>query len=204
MFTRTFFTNSQSSNPTNDFFKFGVEKLLRSNYQEAIQDFSVAIKQNIKVSAAYSNRCLAYLQLEDYQNAIADCNEALNFTPNNVEAYLNRGLAHHTQGEYQAAILKLQPTNAHAYFHRGIAYHRLGHEQASLLMYFANLISIGDIKIVWKNLKRSHVCCRGIKPEFDSSMQYEQTKRVLVKLSMNQAIALIHTYFPVCYWRMAA
>lgn len=123
--------SSPTFNPqitTDDFFQLGVEKLLHSNYREAIQNFSKTIEQNNKIGAAYSNRCLAYLQLKEYQNAIADCNEALNFTPKNVEAYLNRGLAHYKQGEYQAAIadnnqvIALNPHDFRAYYNRGMVY----------------------------------------------------------------------------------
>ncbi|MEH1964875.1 tetratricopeptide repeat protein, partial [Nostoc sp.] len=77
-----------------ELFKLGIEKMQHGSYPEAIQDFTEVIKLKNDFSSAYSNRCLAYLQLGDYQNAIVDCNQALKFTPNNVEAHLNRGLAY--------------------------------------------------------------------------------------------------------------
>jgi tetratricopeptide (TPR) repeat protein len=62
----------------------------------------VQLRENF--SSAYSDRCLADLQIQEYHQAIADCTQAINLTPNNPEADLNRGLAHYRQGNYTAAI----------------------------------------------------------------------------------------------------
>lgn len=110
-----------------DFFKLGIEKMLYGNYQGAIQEFQLAIQQKQDFAAAYSNRCLAYLNIQDYENAIADCTQAINFSPQNAEAYLNRGVAEYRLGYYEAAIaddeqaIALKPTDFRAYYNRGIA-----------------------------------------------------------------------------------
>ncbi len=110
-----------------EFLKLGVEKLQMGNYSGAISRFSQAIEINPEYSAAYSNRCLAFLNLQQYQNAVSDCNQAINLAPNNVEAYLNRGIAYYRQNNYPDAIadnnrvIALKPHDFRAYYNRGVA-----------------------------------------------------------------------------------
>ncbi|MCW5312765.1 tetratricopeptide repeat protein [Nostoc sp. KVJ3] len=110
-----------------DFLKLGVDKMGHGNYQEAIENFNQAIEVEKDLAVAYSDRCLAYLQLQDYHQAIADCTQAINFAPNDFEAYLNRGVAFYRQGDYPAAIvdhnraIALKPYDFRAYYNRGLA-----------------------------------------------------------------------------------
>jgi tetratricopeptide (TPR) repeat protein len=121
-----------------DFFKLGLQNILQGNYQQAIQDMTQAIQLKSNFAAAYSNRCLAELQIKEYQNAIADCNNAIHFAPNNVEAYLNRGLAYYRQGNYQNAIaddnqaIALKPHDFRAYYNRGVASAMLGNYRQAI------------------------------------------------------------------------
>ncbi|MHC5932723.1 tetratricopeptide repeat protein [Nostoc sp.] len=136
--------------PEDNLFKLGIEKMQHGSYPEAIQDFTEAIKLKNDFAPAYSNRCLAYLQLADYQNAIANCNQALKFMPNNVEAYLNRGLAYYRQGDYQAAItdnnqfILLKPNDFRAYYNRGLAHAMLGNHQQAISDYNLALTNISQ------------------------------------------------------------
>ncbi|MBO3457429.1 tetratricopeptide repeat protein [Aetokthonos hydrillicola Thurmond2011] len=140
-------------------FKSGVEKMVTGNYQGAIPDLTQAIANNSDVGAAYSNRCLAYLQIQDYQNAIAqrsgetpiaDCNQALKKAPNNAEAYLNRGLAYYRQGDYSSAIadynqaLSLKVYDFRAYYNRGLANAMLGNYQQAIADYNLALSQISQ------------------------------------------------------------
>ncbi|MGC1393328.1 MAG: tetratricopeptide repeat protein, partial [Coleofasciculaceae cyanobacterium] len=87
-----------------DFLKLGVENTSRGEFEQAIINFSQAIKLDVKMAAAYSNRCLVYNQMEEYQRAIIDCTQAMQLNPDKIESYLNRGLAYYRQGNYQEAI----------------------------------------------------------------------------------------------------
>lgn len=128
-----------------DFLQMGAKNIQLGNYRKAVEDFTQAIelKSNLKnnFNLAYSNRCLAYLQLEEYHNAVADCTIALSFVPENTEAYLNRGLAEYRLGNYQAAILdnnqaiKLKPYDFRAYYNRGIANAALKNHQGAIQDY---------------------------------------------------------------------
>lgn len=112
----------------NEFWKLGVIKIQRGDYQEAIEQFNQALQLQENLALAYSDRCFAYLQLQDYHHAIADCTQALNFAPQNFETYLLRGLAHYRQGNDPQAIadynqaIALKPDDFRAYYNRGLAY----------------------------------------------------------------------------------
>ena len=66
--------------------QLGIKDIQFSNYIKAVKNFTRAIDLNNSFPAAYSNRCLAHLQLTEYHNAVADCTAALNFLPENTEA----------------------------------------------------------------------------------------------------------------------
>jgi tetratricopeptide (TPR) repeat protein len=112
---------------TTEFFKLGVEETQSNNYEQAITNFTEAIALDDKFAAAYSNRCLVYIQLGKYTKAAEDCTAALQFNPDNREAYLNRGLAYYRLGNYQAAISDYNQVIEHsrddfrAYYNRGLA-----------------------------------------------------------------------------------
>lgn len=134
-------TTPSTQMTASDFFKLGVEKMLRGNYQEAIPDFTQAIQLKSDFAAAYSNRCLADLQVQDYQNAVTDCNQAIKKAPKNAEAYLHRGLAYYRIGDYLSAIadnnqaIALKPYDFRAYYNRGVASAMLGNYQQAIADY---------------------------------------------------------------------
>ncbi|MCC5625141.1 tetratricopeptide repeat protein [Nostoc sp. CHAB 5715] len=68
-----------------DFLELGIDKMRRGNYHEAIENFNQAIDVKKDFAVAYSDRCLAYLQLQDYHQAVTDCTQAINFAPDNFE-----------------------------------------------------------------------------------------------------------------------
>lgn len=95
-------------------------------YQTAVNQFTEAIAVDANYAAAYSDRCLAYIYLEDYPAAITDCTHALELNPRDTEAYLNRGLAYQRLGQAAAALadydylLQLRPHDFRAYYNRGL------------------------------------------------------------------------------------
>ncbi|WP_341527897.1 tetratricopeptide repeat protein [Nostoc sp. UHCC 0302] len=154
-FPLTFLPTSAHSSPmfitpitAGDFFKLGVDKMQRGDYQEAIENFNQTIQLQKDFAMAYSDRCLAYLQLQDYHQAIADCTQAINFAPAHFEAYLNRGLAHYRKGNYSAAIadynqaLTLKPYDFRTYYNRGVALTEQGNYLEAIVDYNRALTQI--------------------------------------------------------------
>ena len=118
-----------SKQNTLDIFKIGLENVRQNNYQQALVDFTQIIdRQDDLIGAAYSNRCLVNLQLQNNTAAESDCIEALKNNSDNLEAYLNLGLAYYRQGKYQQAIAQYQQViqrdeqDHRAYYNRGLAY----------------------------------------------------------------------------------
>lgn len=109
------------------FFNLGVDEIQSDKYEQAIADFTQAIELDANFAAAYSNRCLVYIQLGDYAKAADNCTAALQRNPDNTEAYLNRGLAYYRLGKYQSAIseytqvIKRNSNDFRAYYNRGLA-----------------------------------------------------------------------------------
>ena len=97
------------------------------NYDQAIVEYTEAIRLSSKYAEAYNNRGLAYYNKQDYDRAIADYDQAIKLEPKNADAYNNRGIAYRNKDDYDRAIadydqaIKLEPT-ASRYNNRGLAY----------------------------------------------------------------------------------
>ncbi|MDZ7961221.1 MAG: tetratricopeptide repeat protein [Aulosira sp. DedQUE10] len=135
IFTFTFWTHAAHASPVSNsqttasqFLHLGVDKMRQSHYLEAIADLNQAIQLQSNFGEAYSDRCLAYLQLQEYHQAIVDCTQAINLSPENAEAYLNRGLANYRQQDYLSAIadyqraIALKPYEFRAYYNLALAH----------------------------------------------------------------------------------
>ncbi|MBE8987712.1 tetratricopeptide repeat protein [Nostoc sp. LEGE 12450] len=157
-FSLTFLTLSAYSAPVtitqmtaSKFLELGVDKMRRGNYQEAIESFNQAIEVEKNFAVAYSDRCLAYLQLQDYHQAVTDCTQAINFAPDDFEPYLNRGLALYREGDYLGAIvdynraIALKPYDFRAYYNRGLAFAGDGKDSEAILDFNLALTQIPRI-----------------------------------------------------------
>ncbi len=139
---------SNTTVKASDFLNLGVEQMGHENYREAIANFNQAIELEKDFAAAYSDRCLAYLQLQEYHQAIADCTQAINFAPDNIEAYLNRGIAHYREGDYLAAItdhhqvIALKPSDFRAHYNLGVAHAGNGNYLEAIVDYNRALTQI--------------------------------------------------------------
>jgi tetratricopeptide (TPR) repeat protein len=104
----------------------------REDYDQAIADYTQAIKLNHGNSDAYLWRGRAYYYgKEDYDQAIADFTKAIKLKPDDYPYYTWRGRAYNKKEDYDQAIadftesIKLAPDSGH-YKERGDAYGKKG------------------------------------------------------------------------------
>ncbi|MBD2198882.1 MULTISPECIES: tetratricopeptide repeat protein [Calothrix] len=134
-------TQATTQTTAREFFELGVNEIQHGDYQQAIANLNQAIQLQSDFHQAYSDRCLAYLHLQQYHQAIADCTVAINLSPTNAQAYLNRGLANYRQQDYPAAIadyeqaIALQPHEFRAYYNLALAYAATGNYSQSITDY---------------------------------------------------------------------
>lgn len=91
-----------------EFFEQGKKFSSVENVDQAIDNYSKAIKINPKFSKAYNNRGIAYIWKKQYDLAIVDFSKAIESDPQNGQAYHNRAIVYSYQGETDKARQDLQ------------------------------------------------------------------------------------------------
>jgi len=92
----------------------------QKKFQEAIADYSEALKIKSDDPNVYERRAYAEMQLKDYDEALHDYNEAIKHSPEEAKYYQVRALIYQNKGDFKAALadtektLKLDPNNADA------------------------------------------------------------------------------------------
>ncbi len=142
LFCLGFSAPTSSTLPIKSQFSQGISSLNQEDYQQAITYFTEVINDNSTLrDAAYANRCLAHLQLNNNQAAKEDCYQALALNSDNTEAYLNHGIAHYRLDNYQQAlaayeqVLKRKKDDYRAYYNQGLVYFELANYQEALNSY---------------------------------------------------------------------
>ena len=113
-------------------FYIGLSYQFKRDFDDAIDNFNKATKQNPHFAEAYYYRGSAYLNKHKYCCAITDLKEAIRLNSNYEEAYNVRGLVYHHIGKYECAIkdfdkaIKLNSDYADAYNNRGASYREKG------------------------------------------------------------------------------
>jgi tetratricopeptide (TPR) repeat protein len=110
---------------------------------EAIADFTAAIKLNPDYAIAYAGRGASELAKGDFGGAIADYAETIRLKPNYPAAFVSRGYAYLVKGDLDHAIadfseaLKLAPHSVIALNNRGLAHKQKGELDLALADYAA-------------------------------------------------------------------
>jgi tetratricopeptide (TPR) repeat protein len=92
----------------------------QKKFQEAIADYSEALKIKSDDPDVYERRAYAEMQLKDYDKALRDYNEAIKLNPQEAKYYQVRAIIHQEKRDFKAAMadtektLQLDPTNADA------------------------------------------------------------------------------------------
>jgi tetratricopeptide (TPR) repeat protein len=100
-----FLTNSGYSQSVEEYYNRGIMKCNNADYQGAIFDFTMVIKNNPKLAIAYYNRGIAKRRLDDFSGAISDFTLAINIDPKDAEFYYNRGEAKFQFGQKESGCL---------------------------------------------------------------------------------------------------
>ena len=102
-------------------------KAIQEKHDEAISNYTEAIKRNPGSILFYNNRGITNHELGKYKEAISDYDRAIKLDPKYTAAYKNRGNAKVRSGDYGKAIsdynhaIELDPKYTAAYNNRGIA-----------------------------------------------------------------------------------
>ena len=83
--------------------RLGVAKLVNSDSDGAIADFSKALELNPNYILAYVNRGNAKVGKSDWDGAIVDFSKAIELDPKYAIAYSNRGVAKKEKGDLAGA-----------------------------------------------------------------------------------------------------
>ncbi len=92
----------------------------QKKFQEAIADYSEALKIKSDDPNIFERRAYAEMQLKDYDKALHDYNQAIKLSPEEAKYYQVRALIYQNKGDFKAALadtektLKLDPNNADA------------------------------------------------------------------------------------------
>ncbi|MDF2867275.1 MAG: hypothetical protein K0S11_745 [Gammaproteobacteria bacterium] len=119
----------------------GCNKSNKGLYEEAIEDYTEALKLKSGYASAYFNRGVAYDELKQYEKAIADYSETLKLKPRLANVYNNRGVVYRKLKQYEKAIadydeaLTINPRFADAYYNRGWAYDELEQYEKAIADY---------------------------------------------------------------------
>ncbi len=99
-------TNFPPRMPTPDAFSYfekGRDYYNDSEYQQAINEFTTAIRLDADYAPNYGWRASSYYQLGQYQRAIRDLDKALQLRPKSASTYNWRGLAYRSLGQHAKA-----------------------------------------------------------------------------------------------------
>lgn len=86
------------------FIESGNAKTTEKNYEQAVADFSRAIKIDPGSAQAYTGRGRIYNIQKQYDLALTDLNRSIELDPNLATAYYYRGLCHKALGQKDKAI----------------------------------------------------------------------------------------------------
>jgi len=122
--------------PEDTLFNNGNSYAERGEYDQAISNYTAALKINPRHSKVLIHRGDTYMRKGEYDKAIADYNTVLEISPHDVVANIagltNRGKAYMEKGEYDKAIADYN---------------------ASLKIYPSNIVALEELKIAYKKKK---------------------------------------------------
>jgi clan AA aspartic protease (TIGR02281 family) len=108
------------------------------NYENALADFTSAIKNTPQNENRYLSRAETYIQMNDYVSAEQDCKQALKIDEGNERAWTNLGKIYLFDKKYDQAektlntLIKLSPKYPLGYFYRSFVYLELDRKDEAI------------------------------------------------------------------------
>lgn len=144
-------------------FEKGYKEGEAGNFDEAIQNYTEAIRLKPDYTRAFYNRGVNLAKKRDFTAAITDYSEAIRLQSKYPEAYYNRGTSYNELGEHDKAILDLtealkqRPGFADAYFNRAFAWNKKKDNYSAIADYEDHIKHGGarkkDAESIIQNLK---------------------------------------------------
>ncbi|KAK9717136.1 Hsp90 cochaperone [Basidiobolus ranarum] len=91
----------------------GNELFKKSNFAEAVKQFTEAIKRNDKDPRAYSNRAACYTKLMAFHEALKDCESCITIDPSFVKGYIRKAAIEFLKREYTKCIETCETAKTH-------------------------------------------------------------------------------------------
>lgn len=119
-------------------YQAGIRYDSEGDYEQAVEEFSLAIDLNRDFADAYDQRGISYTKMIKYRKAVKDFNMALKLNKSSFEAYNHRGIAFYCLGEFEKALsdynksLELNPAYAKVYYNRGILKMYMDNEEGAI------------------------------------------------------------------------
>jgi len=116
----------------------GLELFQQKDYEQALVEYTEAIRLDPACAVAYANRASIYFNQGELDKAINDCDRALELDAKLMLAYANRAGAYLNKGELDRAIadctraIELDPQSALAFANRGAAHLNKGELDAAI------------------------------------------------------------------------
>lgn len=124
----------KTDNKTADaYYAKGNEFFDKSLWNDAIENYTLAIKANPRHDAAYANRGIAHIRTGNFDKAMADLNKSMLINPKSSLPYFNLGYIFAEVGAYDEALknyskaVELNPNDLSSYFNRGLIYFEQKH-----------------------------------------------------------------------------
>lgn len=160
------------------------------HYEEALSDYTNAIRLAPIFAGAYSNRGLVYEVLKRYTEALADFTQSITLDPTYMKAHYNRGHVYEMLERYDDALvdygtaIRIEPSNAGSWYNRGNIYLRLQRYEEALSDFTRTIELNPDDAHAFNNRGYSFGCVR----RYDEALA-----------DLNHAIAIdstfTHAYF---------
>ena len=163
----------------------GLTKARSRAFDEAIAEYSEAIRLDPTFAEAYRNRGLAEINNNDLDGAVRDFSRAISLNPRYASAFYDRGSVYRRQKNFDGAIedfsqaVAINPTFANAYEYRGLSRADKGDDEGAIAD-LTTALSL-DAKSARKYSTRGYVKTK--KKDFDGAIA-----------DLDQAIALDPAY----------